>query len=140
MLDRSPFNHLKNEYARIRTRLRIGNLQNQQTSELLRIKVQEELNVHDQKEVTDVESAWTHIKNTVKTASEEILGSQQGRKQEDWFRENEAVIKEILERKQNDLQAILRHPNHPTKADAFKTIKPHNTTEIKENKRSLVEA
>ena len=68
----------------IRTRLRIGNLQNPQTSELLRIKVQEELDVHYQNEVTDVETAWTHIKNTTKTASEEILGSEQGRKQEDW--------------------------------------------------------
>ena len=95
-------------------------------TELLRIKVQEELDAHDQNEVTDVETAWTHIKNTIKTASEEILGSEQGRKQEDWFRENEAVIKEILERKQNALQAILRHPNDLSKADAFKTIK-HTT-------------
>ena len=50
----------------IRTRLRIGNLQNPQTSELLRIKVQEELDVHFQNEVTDVETAWTHIKSTIK--------------------------------------------------------------------------
>ena len=79
----------------IRARLCIGNFQNPQTSELLRMKVQEELNVHDQNEVADVETAWTHIKNTIKTASEEILGSKQGRNQEDWFRDIEAIIKEI---------------------------------------------
>ena len=92
----------------IRTSLRIGNLQNPHTSELLLIKIQEEVDVHYQNEVTYVETAWAQIKNTIKTASEEILGSEQGRKQEDWFRKNEAVIKEILERKQNVLQAILR--------------------------------
>ena len=47
--------------------------------------------MHDQNDVTDdVETAWTHIKNIIITVSEEILGSEQGGKQENWFRENEA--------------------------------------------------
>ena len=42
------------------------------------------------------------------------------------IRENKDATKEILERKENALRVILRHPNYPSKADAFKAIK-HTT-------------
>ena len=49
-------------------------------------------------ESQDIETAWSSFRNAVYTAAEETIGHQK-RKRQDWFDDNDLVIKRMLDEK-----------------------------------------
>ena len=76
----------------------------------------------------NVETGWNNLKEAVYKAAFETLG-RPTRKNKDWFDDNCAEIKELLEEKHRCLQAHISDPSSSVKHGAFKEIR--NTVQRK---------
>lgn len=70
----------------------------------------------------DVETAWAALRDTVYNTAMECLGSTT-RKHKDWFDENDAEIKQLLEEKYSAYKAHLADPTSISKKDGLRNVK-----------------
>lgn len=70
----------------------------------------------------DVEANWQFLRNTIVSASTDVLGVTSMKRNQNWFDDNDLVIKNLLDEKQRAHQAVICNPKNINAIKKFNSI------------------
>ena len=117
---------------------RVNLLQDKDTLTKFQDTLHNKLETLDPDDDTPPETLWAHLKDSLLTTSDEILGHA-NREHRDWFDENSATIQKSLATKRTAHLAQLDEPNLPYQERCLQTSLPHTTTEPSQLEERLVD-